>query len=212
MSVNKWFRSGAIVALTIVGGLIWSCSKEDNVQVMYSLDSDVSVAEWKGYHGDDTYNRGTIAVKSSSLYVENGTVSSGDFRMPLISLVNFNLPTDELKNMLITHLQSADFFDMAINPDVLFSITEVMHSDATGGPLGNENHTVSGGLTILGRTHEITFPAYIHVDEQSIAVEAFLHIDRMKWGLDYASDLNIPDPQRIKPTLDIHLKLKGNRD
>lgn len=212
MKTNYQMKCTVIACVTALV-LLSGCSDDDKAPEVANYElGGTSVAEWKGYHGDDTFNNGTIAVKSTELYSEEGVIKGGNFEMPLISLINFNLPTDELKTMLITHLQSADFFNMAINPNVLFKINEVTAGTGTlDKQLGTENYTVKGDLTILGNTHEIVFPAFVELTGQEIKTEAILNIDRMKWGLSYASDPALPAPTRIKPILDIHLKLSGAR-
>ncbi len=207
------YQKMTVIAFAAAFTFLAGCSEDVKAPEVahYELGSS-SVAEWKGYHGDDTFNNGTIAVKSTELYSEDGIVTGGNFELPLISLVNFNLPTDELKTMLITHLQSTDFFNMVVNPNVLFKINKV--TAGTGSlekQLGTENYTVKGDLTILGNTHEIEFPAFIEVANQVLKTEAMINIDRMKWGLSYASDPALPAPNRIKPILDIHLKLEGSK-
>lgn len=211
MKTNYYKKIVIIYATAVV--LLSGCSEDDKSPEVknYELSSS-SVAEWKGYHGDNTFNNGTIGVKSTELYSQDGIVTGGNFELPLISLVNVNLPTDELKTMLITHLQSADFFNMAVNPNVLFKISEV--KAGTGSlekKIGTENYTVKGNLTLLGNTHEIMFPAFIELSNQKIKTEAMINVDRMKWGLSYASDPTLPAANRIKSILDIHLNLEGNQ-
>ncbi|MVM41678.1 hypothetical protein GO730_35090 [Spirosoma sp. HMF3257] len=66
--------------------------------------------------------------------------------MPLSSIKNVNLPTDSLKQLLIHHLQSEDFFNMALYPDLSYTITRVAPYNGSGGVAGAnyQVNTMSG--------------------------------------------------------------------
>jgi polyisoprenoid-binding protein YceI len=188
----------------------WSCKDPDVEKSNYELDATRSVAQWKGYLKTGYFNEGTVAVHSESILVKDGKVESGTFTIPMSSLVNLNLPTDELKQQLIHHLQSADFFDMAKHPNARFEITQV--SAYTGGgedAVAGANFQVSGSLIILGKSNPVIFPANIQLTGERITVEGKAKFDRTKWGITYAADPGLPDENFIEPVVNVHLKLEG---
>lgn len=195
--------------------LLSSCDKDKEKaepQLSYRLD-DSSLATWQGHQRTGYFNEGTIAVQSEQpLLVRNGKVQSGTFTMPLASLQNLNLP-DNLKPVLIAHLQSADFFNMALHPSLRFVITQVTpyrnNADAAG--IAGANYLVRGNLTLVGQTHPLSFPAKIDLTAQTIAVQADLKVDRTQWGITYASDPTQPDEHYILPDMTLHLDVHGNR-
>ncbi|SKB85672.1 YceI family protein [Dyadobacter psychrophilus] len=198
-----------LLALISIG---FSCTDHDVETTNYKLDEAISIAEWKGYLRNEYFNEGSIAIKSESLIIRDGKVQSGSFTIPIASIVNFNLPTEELKQTLVHHLQSADFFNMALHPEVKFNITGVAPYTGTGeGVIAGANQLVNGNLTMLGITHSISFPARIEVNGSNLKVEGKLKIDRTKWGITYATDPALPDDAVIKNEIDLHLKLAGNK-
>ncbi len=194
------------IALMMAAGLA-SCKKTTVEE--YKL-SNTSTATWKGYLKSGTFNEGTITVKSSQLQVKDGTVISGTFEMPLSSLVNLNLPTPELKEQLIHHLKTADFFNMALYPDLSFTITSVKPSADFNKP--HKKYIVEGGFIMLGKSLPVSFPAIIESNGKTISVTGDLKIDRTKWGMNYATNDTLPDDKFIMPEVDIHLQLNGTRN
>ncbi|CAL1519010.1 YceI family protein [Chitinophaga sp. MM2321] len=192
-------------------GLLGSCKKDnDKPIVSYELDAAASVAEWKGYLMTGYFNEGSIGVASTALRVVNGKVKGGSFVLPLSSIKNFNLPTEDLKTQLIEHLQSDAFFKMVLYPQITFDITSVAPytSDAKE-DLTGANYTITGNLTMVGKSLPISFPAKITIAAKKITVTAAIKVDRTKWGIDYAAAPELPDDQRILHNIDIHLKLSG---
>jgi len=79
-----------------------------------------------------------------------------------------------------THLRSADFFDTANNPDITFT--------ADGIALSDQGVTVTGALTVRGRTRPLSFDAVASVQgDDEIWLDAQTHINRADFGLDWNS-------------------------
>lgn len=201
------FRPKQSIAVLFLATLFVSCSDDEqqNPGYDYVIDESISLIEWKGYHKDDSFNNGTIQVQGELRANDSGHVS-GEFSMPLSSLINLNLPTDELKEQLIHHLQSADFFDMALYPEVAFKLTSIKVDEK-----GGDAYIVTGNLTFLNKTNPVTFPATIIQKDSKIEIEGEATIDRLQWGMTYASDENAEDGLYIKPGLDFHIKLSAVR-
>jgi polyisoprenoid-binding protein YceI len=195
-----YFLSGIIIA-----GFFFSCDKK-NTTDSYTVDATTSTVEWKGYLKDGSGNNGTIQVKGNVSVDEAGQVKGGEFTMPLTSLINLNLPLEELKTQLIHHLQSADFFNMAIYPEINFRITTVEKT-------ANENtpHTATGDLTFLGKTHAVSFPVNIKRSGDSIEIAGNATFDRTLWGMTYASDENATDGMYIRPNIDVEIKVTAQK-
>lgn len=201
------------LSLLTLATLFTACTDHEGpvTTTHYHLD-ETSVAEWKGYFKTGYFNEGAIEVESNSLVVENGRVKSGSFTLPLASIVNFNLPTDELKHQLVHHLQSADFFYMAMHPNVTFEIMSVApYAGNSSGAVAGANYEVTGHLTLLGKSNPIQFPARIELSGDTFKLEALTQFDRTLWGMDYATQPGLPDEASIKPGIDVHLKLSGKK-
>lgn len=212
MKTNQTMKKQFLTLLT-VAAMFTSCTDHDGPvsTTNYHLD-ETSVAEWKGYLKTGYFNEGTIEVESNSLVIEAGKVKSGAFTLPLASIVNLNLPTDELKHQLVHHLQSADFFNMALHPNVTFEIMSVAPYNGGGpGVVSGANFEVTGHLTLLGKSNPVTFPARIDLNGDSFQLEATTTFDRTLWGMNYATEPGLPDEASIKPGIEVHLKLSGNK-
>lgn len=176
----------------------------------YALDESKSVIEWFGA-SPNTSHQGSFAVTSAGIQVENGTIKSGTFTIPIASIKNFDLPKT-IKPVLLKHLKSKDFFNMALYPEASFALIQAEPLvQASVGAVAGANVLVTGNFTMLGQTHPITFPARIDMQHDAIAVEAIFKLDRTKWGMTYAADPASKN-RHIYPEVDIHLKIAANRN
>jgi polyisoprenoid-binding protein YceI len=80
-------------------------------------------------------------------------------------------------NMLTAHLKSPDFFGVKNNPTAKFVTTRVEKS--------GDGYTVSGKLTLNGKTKELSFPAKIEVAGTDLTLSSNFMIDRNDWGITY---------------------------
>jgi polyisoprenoid-binding protein YceI len=78
---------------------------------------------------------------------------------------------------LTGHLKSPDFFDVKNNPKATFASTKV---EKSGG-----DYTVTGKLTLNGKTKEISFPAKIEVTGTNLTLSSSFKINRHDWGISY---------------------------
>ena len=70
-----------------------------------------------------------------------------------------------------------DFFDVKNNPKATFKATKVEKGDKT--------YTVTGDLTMLGKTKSISFPATISTTAEALELSATFAIDKTQWGMNY---------------------------
>ena len=200
-----------MAVLTAATILTVSCSKDDDKLQSFRVSPERSSATWKGYLRTGYFNEGTIDIESTSNKVKDGIVAEGNFKMPLSSLKNLNLPDDQ-KPLLIGHLQSPDFFNMVLHPSLNFSIRKVSAyngDDSIAVP--GSNYYVEGDLTMLGIVQPVAFPAKITVKEESLEVDADILIDRTRWGMNYATADTLSDEHYIEPEVTIKLHVAGTK-
>jgi len=79
------------------------------------------------------------------------------------------------------HLRSADFFDVANHPTVVFSVGEVH-------PLGDTGVRVAGDLTAAGRTQSITFDARVSdASQEHFTIDGEVSVDhRAGFGMTWS--------------------------
>ena len=105
------------------------------------------------------------------------TVPDGDITKLTVAI---DIETDSLfsdDNKLTGHLKTADFFDVKNQPKATFKSTKIEKGDKT--------YTVTGELTLLGKTKTVSFPATITATGEALSVSASFTIDRTEWGMTY---------------------------
>lgn len=110
-----------------------------------------------------------------------------------------------MNKMLVDHLKSADFFDVATHPEAKFEITS---SEAVAGN-DSINYKISGNLTLKGVDKNVTFGAKVTKDgEVYTAVSEKFAIDRTQWGVNYGSKSVFADLKDKIVSDNIELKIK----
>ena len=179
----------------------------------YKVDLATSKVDWKAFHkGGFAPRWGTLNLKSGEITVENDAVTSGDFVIDMTTLkVDPASVTEADKKPadLEGHLKSADFFDVEKQPTSDFKITAVadlageLPKDAVAGA----NKTVSGNLTLLGKTLNVSFPAKVTVAEGKASVEAKFTVNRADWGIKFGTDETDPAEWMISKDIEIGINV-----
>ena len=162
-----------IKAFIIFAALLSGEAKEVKV------NTEASTITWTGSKVVGKNHTGSITLKSGSLDITKGELKGGSFVIDMASLSNTDL-SGEWKEKLEGHLKSDDFFGVATFPTASFSITEVKKGD--GG-----NYSVTGDLTIKGKTESISFPASVKEAGKGYEATATLTFDRSKFDVRYGS-------------------------
>ncbi|REC50171.1 YceI family protein [Chryseobacterium pennipullorum] len=221
----------SVIALVGVGLLAASCNKEKSADSaataqeqtvaeskgeVLAVDTVTSVVNWKAFHKGGMAPRwGTLTVKSGDISVDGGQVSAGNFVIDMGSIkVDPASVTEKDKKPadLETHLKSADFFDAAKNPTSDFKITSV--TDLAAAPaeaIAGANKTVSGNLTLSGKTVNVTFPAKVEVAENSASVQAKFTVNRADWGIKFGTSEADPAEWMISKDIEIALDVKAKK-
>lgn len=184
--------------------ILASCEKGNEKSEAYKVNTNSSTIEWKG-SAPDHFHVGSFKVTGELKAGDDGNVESGDFTIPIASIENFDLQ-NPVKQQLLDHLKSADFFNMAVHPNARFQFTKCEpYNGNDEEAISGANYLLTGNFTMLGQTHPISFPAKITVNNEGLQVEAQFKIDRTKWGMLMDSDPN--KPLYILPDVNIKLKL-----
>lgn len=147
-----------------------------------TVDTQASSIRWVGSKVGGAHN-GTIALKAGKLAVAGEELVSGEFVIDMNGIVDEDLTDSTYNQMLVDHLKSADFFDVATYPESTFAVTKVeaVTSDTI-------THLVSGNLKLKDVEKNITFGANITKDGDVYkAVTLPFSIDRTQWNVKYGS-------------------------
>lgn len=170
--------------------------------VHYNVDTAKSVVEWKAAKVAGPHN-GTVKLKDGQVTLENGAPQSGNFTLDFTTITDLDLTDAEWKNKLETHLKSDDFFNTPKYPTGTFVLKSAKPSKVAG------EFTVTGDLTIKGKTKEISFPAKVAVVGTTATAKADFKINRLDYDIKYNSKAFF-DAKKLGDKLiydDIELKL-----
>lgn len=147
---------------------------------VYMVDAEASSVQW---HGEKAAygHYGTIDIAEGMLVAANGALTAGSVMVDVNSISSVDLAADaEKKGKLEGHLKSPDFFSAEEHPTAGIAITGVETGD-------DGTAMISGNLTIKGITHQVTFPAKVSMDGNTMTATAIFSFDRSKWDVRYGS-------------------------
>ena len=111
----------------------------------------------------------------------SGTASVKD-NDPATLKISLDIDTDSLysdNDKLTNHLKSPDFFGVKTNPKAKFVSTKVEKK--------GDSYTITGDLTLLGKTKEVSFPAKLAVNAAGVTLSSSFSIDRTQWGMTFGA-------------------------
>lgn len=162
------------------------------------VDVSKSTINWTGKKVTGQHE-GTINLKDGNLVFKGKKLVGGTFNVDMASLITTDLKAGQGKEKLEGHLKSDDFFGIEKFPTATLVIKKAtLKSDAT--------YTVTGDLTIKGKTSPITFDLATTANTAS----ANLKIDRTKYDIKYGSGSffdNLGD-KAINDNFDLNVALK----
>jgi len=184
---------------------------------VYAVNLESSKVNWKAFHkGGFAPRWGTLSIKSGEVSVAENEVTAGDFVIDMKSLrVDSASVTEKDKKYteLEAHLKSADFFDVEKNPTAEFKITQVatLAPGTAKDAVEGANKTVSGNLTLLGKTVNLTFPAKIEVLGDAVSVLAKFTVNRADWGIKFGTSGADPAEWMISKDIEIGIDVKASK-
>ena len=100
-----------------------------NFQGTENPDLQLSHVNWRGEKfdsntGKDKFHLGKVAIKDAKVKMNNKTPEALAVTVNLNDITNYDLP-EGLQGQLITHLKSADFFNVVSFPDATFTSTKI---------------------------------------------------------------------------------------
>ncbi|WP_160137414.1 YceI family protein [Chryseobacterium sp. c4a] len=220
----------SVIALVAVGLLAASCTNKEKTDTAVAteqtvaegkgealtVDAAASVVNWKAFHkGGFAPRWGTLTVKSGDLNIEGGQVVAGNFNIDMTSIkVDPASVTEKDKKPadLEAHLKNPDFFDVEKNPTSDFKITSVADlKEAPKDAVAGANKTVSGNLTLMGKTMNVTFPAKVDVVDNTAAIQAKFTVNRTDWGIKFGTSEADPAEWMISKDIEIAIDVKAKK-
>jgi polyisoprenoid-binding protein YceI len=138
------------------------------------VDATKSSFHWVGKKVTGQHE-GTVNLKDGKLIFKGKKLTGGNFNVDMASLTSTDL-TGEYQGKLNGHLKSEDFFGTEKFPTATLVFKKVVAKTANV-------YTVTGDLTIKGKTNPITFDLATTKDTAATS----LKIDRTKYDIKYGS-------------------------
>lgn len=139
----------------------------------FKVNTELSSIDWIGRKVTGQHT-GKIKIASGEVKMSGKAVKGGSFTMDMTSITSDS-------ERLTGHLKTDDFFSVEKNPVSTFVITKVVSA-------GAERINITGNLTIKGITNEVTFPATVKKQGNSlVAVAKNVMVNRAKFDIRYGS-------------------------
>lgn len=198
MKIGKFVLTAAVAATFVACGSdpkpnevnpteaqpVAEANDEAAAAATWNVDTAASELKWMG--AKVAYSHaGIINITSGTLNSEGDNLTAGNFVVDMTTIVDNSNPDTAAAAQLAGHLMSPDFFNVAQYPTTTFEITGVEANAAD-----TVTHTISGNLTIMDTTNNISFPANISMDGGTMNATAIFTINRNDWGVVYGSGLS----------------------
>lgn len=177
----------SLVAVALLAAL---CLTANAADTKYGLTGENTKVTFTGKKPDGKHTGGFNKVSGTA------TVTDGDLTKLAVTvdIETGSIFSDDAK--LTGHLMNADFFDVKNQPKATFKSTKV-EKTTTG-------YTVTGDLTLLGKTKPVSFPATIAEKDGKLEVSAAFAIDRTQWGMVYGKG-------KIEDKVDLGIKVEAKK-
>jgi polyisoprenoid-binding protein YceI len=158
-----------VLATLVVIGLVAGISEAGDVK--FALSGDNTKVTFVGTKPEGKHDGGFKKLSGTATY--NGKDITTLAINVEIDMKSTWTDTDKLTD----HLKSPDFFDVKSNPTAKFVSSKVEKSA--------DGYTVTGKLTLNGKTKELSFPAKIEAAGQSLKLSSSFKINRHDWNVSY---------------------------
>jgi polyisoprenoid-binding protein YceI len=158
-----------LAVLFLAGTLSVSAQKSE-------INISQSAVEWTGTKIGGSHT-GAIKLKNGNLELKGDQIVGGTVVMDMNSITNTDLTDEGYNQKLVGHLKSDDFFGVEKYPTASFVVTK-------SSKFKDGKASVTGKITIKGKTEEITFDVLKEGDKYSALVE----LDRSKFNVRYGSN------------------------
>lgn len=184
--------AAVVIALSAVA------ANGDGEKTVFNIDTEASKVHWTAAKvtGEHT---GYLSISQGEVHVKDDKVVGAELKMDMTSIECTDL-SGGMKDKLVGHLKSDDFFSVEKHPHAAFKITSI------------ENNTVKGNLAIKGIEHEVSFPAEMSVNGNVLSASGTATIDRTKYDIKYGSGKFFSDlgDRMIDDEFQIKFELKAS--
>lgn len=152
----------------------------------FTVDTAQSALHWFGRNMNSIHT-GTLKIREGRLdFAADGSLS-GRAVIDMDSIADTDLADPAWNKMLVAHLKSEDFFDVARYPTAQIVIKRCEHTAEARA--GVPNLRIAADLTIKDVARELIFPASLAIeDDGTLKAHAHFDFDRTLWNVKYGSE------------------------
>jgi len=172
----------------------------------YRADTEQSLIRWTGRNLFN-HHSGIVRLADGEITLRDNALVAARFRIAMDSIACEDISDSAMNQMLIAHLHSDDFFDVA-HEFIAESITPL--ATCTD---GTPNHLLRGQFTLRGITREIEFPILVATaDGQRLTAQGVLDLDRTQFGSVYGSGrlFRFLGKHIVNDHIHLHIKLHAD--
>jgi polyisoprenoid-binding protein YceI len=177
----------------------------------FMVDTAQSYIKFTGY-GVGKNHPGTFKLSYGTVAVEHDSISGGTFLINIKSM-KMEQQGEMIKNKLSPHLLSGDFLDaekFGIGKFEITNIAPYTPEEGNKSLVDGANFYVSGNLTLKDVTKNISFPARVNLDGETLRAIANFDIDRSQWQINYGNDKTLGD-KFISEKVNIQLNISARQ-
>ncbi|MDQ8199518.1 YceI family protein [Pelagicoccus enzymogenes] len=158
---------------------------EKSLAGRYSLNLQKTKVRWIGRNLTNQHD-GTIACKSGFLEIAvDGTAQSGELVVDMKQIHCNDISDTKLSSLLVSHLESIDFFQTEKYPSAQFSLDRVF-LDPTASP-GTPNARMEGQMQIRGKKQPLHLECTLAQTDTGYVLQTQFDLDRTAFGAVYGS-------------------------
>ena len=176
----------------------------------FAVDAAQSLIRWTGRNLFNHHN-GIVRLAEGEIVLRDNALVSARFRIAMDSIACEDISDSAMNRMLIAHLHTDDFFDVAHHPVAEF-VAESITPLATCTD-GTPNYLLRGQFTLRGITREIEFPILVATaDGQRLTAQGVLDLDRTQFGSVYGSGrlFRFLGKHIVNDHIHLHIKLHAD--
>lgn len=163
----------------VFGILCFSFEEQDaDIRTIF-IDTNKSTIEWTGKKLTGEHY-GYVSISEGHFLVEGDKLKGGVFDIDMNAITCVDITDAKSNKRLVDHLKSEDFFAVSKFPKARFQITNVETK-------GTEVYTITGDLTIKGKTNPLAFPATFTLNDGITSASGSILFDRSKYDVKFGS-------------------------
>ncbi len=176
----------------------------------FRVDTAESIVRWTGRNLFN-HHSGIVRLADGDITLRDGELLAARFRIAMETIACEDIADSTMSQMLVQHLHSQDFFDVAHHP-----VAEFVSKSAqplAGCTDGTPNYLLRGNFTLRGITHELEFPILVATaDGRRLTAQGVLDLDRTQFGSSYGSGRLFRFLGKHLVNDHVHLHLKVHAD